>query len=793
MFGRAARIASLILLAYLACSPATLSQTKRALLIGIDTYEPHGRPIPKIKTANPAGPSRFDLLQWPDLDGAVNDAKTMESLLTSPKFGFPSDKDHIHLLLQTQATHDAILAAMRKYLVDEPAAGDTVVFYYAGHGSLRYNSKSTKRSNFLDNTIVPADAYTGSFDIRDREIARIFNAALDKGVRLTAIFDSCHSGTIARGIPLGSQGKPRFLAYDPRDINEGPDLANGKEVVAPEDRTQNPAIVFSATQPDELAREWPAGDEAHGAFTIALIEALKALPAQTSAIDVYKRVKVVMEGMGLSDQQPIIDAPIARQKEPLFSSGGASSKLRVAAGAVGDSGHVVLDSGIASDLGPGSELVQVTESGQPGNTRIRVRQVTGLTRSDAEVISPAGAKVEIGDIFELVKWVPIQSSILKIWTPPATLGQEEIAAESREFSALRDAGKITLVTDPVHQAPSHMISWDGQQWQLSHAGSQDTAPLGARPTAGVIAAASKKSSDVLLLVNLPPSREFVQRLQSMASSNSIEIVKDPQQALYVLVGAQQEGQIRYSWFRKVALERASAHSGAEGLPGFCSEDSPYPARSDWVPLPDNQDSQAAADGLLVLAARLAKVHAWLNLPTPEGDSVDFPYHLALKRISDGSYAADVPTREAEEYNLVLRADHPVSNSVNPRWIYILNIDCAGRGQLLFPNSGGENRFPVEGGATQEIVLPRAKIGIGAPFGLDTYILLVTDQQLPDPGALNFEAAATRGATSPLQGLLNGASRGTRGASVAEPTDWNVQYLHLHSVPKTASETSGTQP
>ena len=112
-------------------------------------------------------------------------------------------------------------------------------------------------------------------------------------------------------------------------------------------------------------------------------------------------------------------------------------------------------------------------------------------------------------------------------------------------------------------------------------------------------------------------------------------------------------------------------------------------------------------------------------------------------------------------------------------------------KLLFPKSGGENRFPIEGGVTQEILLPRSKIEISPPFGLDTYILLITDQQLPDPGALNFEAAATRGAVTPLQGLLDGASRGTRGASVAEPTDWSVQYLHLHSVPKTITENSAT--
>ena len=90
---------------------------------------------------------------------------------------------------------------MNKYLVEQPQKGDTVVLYVAGHGSLRVNSKSNKQTfdlggkpTPLDNTIVPADAYLGTEDIRDREMARIFNKALDKGIHLTAIFDTCHSG-----------------------------------------------------------------------------------------------------------------------------------------------------------------------------------------------------------------------------------------------------------------------------------------------------------------------------------------------------------------------------------------------------------------------------------------------------------------------------------------------------------------------------------------------------------------------------------------------------------------------
>jgi len=45
---------------------------------------------------------------------------------------------------------------------------------------------------------------------------------------------------------------------------------------------------------------------------MAVIEALKAVPTDASAEDVYKRVKVMMESMGLVDQQPMLDGSAAR-------------------------------------------------------------------------------------------------------------------------------------------------------------------------------------------------------------------------------------------------------------------------------------------------------------------------------------------------------------------------------------------------------------------------------------------------------------------------------------------------
>ena len=247
--------------------PLAAAPTQRALLIGINTYQPAG-----TRAEHPAGCiyGRCELGAFQNLDGSVNDAQAMADLLASPKFGFPAGqvvlltnpappqpRPGVVVLPADQTTHDGILAAMQKYLVNVPQKGDTVVFYDASHGSLRVNSKGNKLTVLVngqyvhaDSTLVPSDAYKGGYDVRDREMSRIFNAALDKGIHLTVIFDSCHSGGISRGI--GPKYRERALAFDPRDINEAPDTRP-----VPTERQDNPALVFSAAQQDQTAKEMP--------------------------------------------------------------------------------------------------------------------------------------------------------------------------------------------------------------------------------------------------------------------------------------------------------------------------------------------------------------------------------------------------------------------------------------------------------------------------------------------------------------------------------------------------------
>ena len=126
-----------------------------------------------------------------------------------------------------------------------------------------------------------------------------------------------------------------------------------------------------------------------------------------------------------------------------------------------------------------------------------------------------------------------------------------------------------------------------------------------------------------------------------------------------------------------------------------------------------------------------------------------------------------------------------------RWIYILDIDCHGKGSLVYPLNSTENQYPGEGDTGQQVILRQAPtLKVGPPYGVDTLILLSTAQPLPDPTVLNFDGVArgaTRGAKTPLEALLSSASGGTRGlgAEVEVPTNWGIETQSLRSVPSGA--------
>jgi hypothetical protein len=791
-----------------ASSPVA-AQTKRALLIGIDTYEPKGKAVAKpsgmAQLKNAGETSRWDLPTWINLDGSLNDVESVHQLLASPKFGFA--ENNIHIVTQEKATREGILQAMKKYLLDEPSRGDTIVFYYAGHGSQRYNSLTDKPFH-LDETIVPSDASGGAFDIRDKEIARLFNQIVDKGILLTAIFDSCHSGSIARGIPTGTQGKSRFLAYDPRDAADPPDKnSDGKPAARPEDRTGG-ALVLSATQHDQVATEWTGNDgKAHGAFTVALLDALQTLPANSSAQDVYKRVKVLLSGMGVP-QQADLGGSSDRRRQSFLSNTAGPEHLTVAVRpeGVNADGTVELDGGLALGLGQGSELRKVgLVAGKP-EVRIRITQLEGLSKSKAEIISTGGkAQIQAGDLFELAMWVAPENSRLQVWMPPASLSTASLLKVAADMEKVRQASNVKWIDDPSQATPDYLMAWNGNQWTLMKAG-EPAVNLGESPAASAVLSHLPTKGKVGFFLEMPPSSELFPALKlgPGTSNSAVEVAASPDHAQYLLVGRAAGrsigSDIEYSWLEKsIGDDDSKVKLDSDEQGTVCSSDSPYPPRTNWLAVGQTADSlKKTSETLTEYADRLARVRSWMELPAPPSGASDaFPYRLALKKgnasvnaSAGGEAIQDGTVVEGDTYGLVLRAEGQIKASTPRRWVYVLAIECNGQGQLLYPLSGEGNflpeKSPTPTGWPAEIDLS-GKDGtftIGSPFGVDTYILLTTADQIADLSAFNFSGVLqlTRGGPkSPLAQLLGNASANTRGVNPAVPVNWSVQYMPIHSV------------
>jgi hypothetical protein len=191
------------------------------------------------------------------------------------------------------------------------------------------------------------------------------------------------------------------------------------------------------------------------------------------------------------------------------------------------------------------------------------------------------------------------------------------------------------------------------------------------------------------------------------------------------------------------------------------------------------------------------VHGWLDLADSPADASSGDYYTltmvpATAPAVAGQTAqpghADSPVRQGDQLKLALQSSERV---IERRWVYILDIDCHGKGQLVYPLDYAENQFPSDSDNGRQFVLPGARtLRVGPPYGVDTLILLSTAQPLPDPFALNFEGVATRGtrgADSPLEKLLADTSRGTRSISGEVPTNWGITLTTMRSVPKEAAQ------
>jgi hypothetical protein len=693
----------------------------------------------------------------------VNDAVAMRDVLVA-RHGFRSED--VVLLTDGAATRDGILAAFRRVLVDPARPGDVGFFFYAGHGSRVSNSLS-REPDRKDETVVPVDAR----DIRDKEIARLMAAAADRGLRLTAVFDSCHSGSISRGISISR--KVRSVATDPEADARDPDPAPSP--------AEKGVLVVSAAQDYQSAVE--AVDERnqpHGAFTAALLAVLRTSSPQADAESIFLRTRALLRAGG-AVQEPVIDGPAGRRRDPLFgpTPRGARGRPVIAAGKVAN-GTVEVLGGFALGLAPGAVLVRADE-GKPA-VRLRIERVEGVSTSLARPATPGDEKVAIapGDSFAVESWASPGAAALRVHVGKV-LPAADVRAAARALAPLRRAPELHWVDDPASVAPTHVLVATASGWALRYPDGREE-PLGPRPSARPVTSrlarergqpgrAAPCDARPCLFVRLPVAAELAAQLAAGRDGASpISRAESEADALYVLAGRiAPSGAPEYAWVL------AAAPGPASGDP------SPLPARSSWAPA--TAGGAASLDGA---ALAIARIRAWLTLEPPP-DAGDFPYRLAMRRQGSEALApAGVVLRGGEIYELTLVAEPAaLAEGSAIRYVYVLGIDSRGHVGVLFPADkvGADNRLPAaEPGKPPPAEIPLGRNGtfqVGEPFGTDTFVLLATREPIPSLLQLEQEAVMRGGSGASeedaLGGLLAGLGR-TRGAAARVPGGWSIDRV-----------------
>jgi hypothetical protein len=792
---------SLALLSFCAlpfqCVAADCQPVRRALIVGISKYVPGPARKAPVRTEKPAvsriavsGNTLRPPSTFVDLPAAVNDANSFADLLG----GYEFQTANVTVLRNEQATAQEILDHFQKNLIDESSCpGDVSVFYYSGHGSQIRNLAKVKANDPdpYDRTLVPYDVVEGVPDVRSRELVRLYKKAVDKGIYLTVILDSCQSAGLSRGAP--DFALSRAIGEDPRVVDD-PGLldSQGKPLDLARKRNTGkyPTVLFLFAATEKEAAKESGG---HGYFTSALLEKLPNHADRAAISDVFSDVKARVASVN-NQQHPQIDGE-ERQNRDLFGDPADALSGMIAHSTTGLRGDstIVLDKGRAAGLYEGCELVGASPS--LANVRLTIRSASGAT-SVAELTTGSGVPIPSSSRFRLERWVVPEKNPMHFYFEQAGPAADELQQAAQVVAKLEAAG-VKIIADPVAEAANvqqTQVWWMGGGWRLLQSGSGKSVELGKTLDADAVRKALQPGAHLFVNFPLPADAAKKVGLGDGTLNDAVQIQKpdDPNfSPAYILAGRWNavRKDFEYAWIR----------------PGVTEEDQggiSLPVRTDWLPA----NGKELELELRAKALQLNRINGWVSLngPPGSGDAAQvFPYRLELRKAGTNEVLkpGESHTTEGEEFKAWLRADPKdldavTSNGRVPsRWVYVLALDRDGSIDVIVPagdlNVG--NRVPEEKKAPPtEIALTSQEwdFKVGEPFGLDTYILLSSDEEI-DPRILPAKGVRTRsvsrGGSNPLADLLSniGVSGQSRGSikNQAVPTSWSVQTQTFRSIAK----------
>lgn len=249
--------------------------TKKALCVGINDY--------------PFGEEN-------DLRGCVNDANDWATLLEN-HFAFTDVKQ----LLNSDATKAKVITGI-KDLLNGAKAGDILVFTNASHGT--YLADTDGDEDKYDEAICPYD--TDSNLLVDDELRNLFKN-IPKGVQLSVISDSCHSGSVTRVMVneyrRNRQLNPRVFGgkeLSPNDLR----TARAKKEKYPESGMKE--ILLSGCKGNQTSADAYINNDYHGAMSYHAIKAITGGNYNLTYADLHKRLVSLLEDENY-DQVPQLE------------------------------------------------------------------------------------------------------------------------------------------------------------------------------------------------------------------------------------------------------------------------------------------------------------------------------------------------------------------------------------------------------------------------------------------------------------------------------------------------------
>lgn len=521
-----------------------------------------------------------------------------------------------------------------------------------------------------------------------------------------------------------------------------------------EDGTNVPALeeagvlILTAAQDFQAAQEYyDAKGNSHGAFTYALLQAMRQSSKRESVQSLFLRTRAYLKALGLK-QEPVLLSNEQRRQQPLIMTDNETEEQ--------DASLIVtvvskIPQGILIEGGPALGIYENTILKPvsrrlldiPTPPRLKVKQLIGVNRALCSVEQGDEDRIQPGDTWEVMQWAVPERSRLRVRLPTIHLSTEALERQAVAFAARAASAGIKLTT---RSDAAFAILYHGEQWQLQNATGHILARAERLEDLDIAAANGKN-----VFWQLPVPENLADALRkNILNRHMIQAVTDTP-ADYLLAGFYKAG-ITYSWLRE----------------DIRSEAAPMPASSAEIPVTDASFAKTLGDYLV----RLARIKNLLTIENPQ-EELRLPYQLTLVNAETKQIHRSDTLLEGQVFGLRLELDTAAISSWNGKcaWVYVFVLDAEGSTLLLYPRNGNvENLLPPAGQLPKSIPLGAERLlRVTPPFGTDTYITLFTSEPLPDPFLLQQKGVQSRAVEHPLSDLLLGTSE-TRYSSMG---NWQI--------------------